>query len=892
MDFKNSHSRGNNIALWSWNEKLNIENTLLNLDKILKSGFNGFCIKSQSGLSNRFLGDGWMRNVDAVINKAAESNARVWIFDENGGFSGTANGTINSENLLFQQKFLRFESGEKTNDRSIISKDGYHFYYDVNPYYVDVFDKNVSCEFIKKAYAPYAEKFPEKIETLVCSLMLFFTKNIPWSFSFPAEYKKAYGEELLDVLQELFRPVGNFKDTRAKFWNLVSLLFAQNFVKPIFDFCSENNISLALNFSEEHLESNPLFLGFASAYEYSHMPTIQLYSRNDSAPFFPIYAASVCEQLEKKGSNAIILLNSGYGTTLDDYKRIAQQQLVRGINHIVSPCEASSLYGDTKYDNSNISLFHFTDNEEYQKLTNYLSSIENIFSEGDADFDTLLIRSISDDFIKDNSAENTLYNSIKILEEKHIPFHIGDELILKKYAYVENDTLVVWKRRYKTIVLTTDCILSDSTTKLLTQFESNGGFIVMADSLPDNEICDNKNLLYTYRKFSDYKIHYFVNNSSEEFVASISNADKMLDINSGDVIPFYGIYKFSPFEGIILIDDGSSQQARPFKKPLKTLDISGCWELCDSTDNVLVLDKCDVSFDGSIFYENENCADVIEKAITLERNCDIECTFKFNITKIPDMLYLACENTDSFSILINDILLDEPRNGFFFNQAFVKTDISKYVRTGENIITVKSFFSPSNDFLISYKKALESSSELNRLNFPLKIFPLYITGNFGILCDGEFRKLDKNAYRYIGNFSIDSKKETYELSNLEKQGFPFFSGEMVFSKTFNLSDTSYCLKFKPKGIYSVKIQVNDKKAETLIWEPYECDISELLKKGDNTITLTITNSPRNLFGPHHIPMGELYKVSAGDFYKNPSVRNYNKPTPWENNYCFIEFGLE
>ena len=44
------------------------------------------------------------------------------------------------------------EYGEKNTDKTICNVDGVHFYYDVNPFYVDNLDKNVVKEFIVNLY--------------------------------------------------------------------------------------------------------------------------------------------------------------------------------------------------------------------------------------------------------------------------------------------------------------------------------------------------------------------------------------------------------------------------------------------------------------------------------------------------------------------------------------------------------------------------------------------------------------------------------------------------------------------------------------------------------------------------------------------------------------------
>lgn len=888
MDLSNTKNTANPIALWTWNEKLNTEDTLLCADRIINCGFGGVCIKAGFGLQNKYMGEEWMRNINEASTRINSQNSKVWISDDNGNYSGCANGTVNSFGLDMQQKTLRFESGERTNDRTVIFKDGYHFYYDVNPYYVDVLNPDVSQEFIKSAYTPYVERFSENIDVFLCSNPQLFSNSIPWSFSLPAEYKNAYGEELLDVLIELFRPVGNYINTRIKFWSLVNRLFAENFLKPIYDYCNDNNIQLALNFSS----GNP------AQYDYSHIPCVESYSKNDSSGIETLIASSHAQQFGKKESYAIIFSNAGYGSSFDDFKRIAQQHMARGITGIISSGENPSLRGGRKYTNPSSTLFCSSDYDGYMKANNYISRLGDILSQGNADFETLVIYNASLNWPNFDTENNdspdilsvNIKNTVNTLENKHIPFHIADELTLQKHAHIDGDVFVVGKQRYKTVILSPDCEFLESTTKLLSEFELGGGFITTADSLHRNDICDNEKLLYTYRNFSEHKIHYFFNNSPQEFTAAISVADKMIDLTTTEILPFYGIYKFAPYEGIILIDDGSAQLSRPFKKPLKTLDISGDWYV-DKIDNVLMLDKCDVYFDGSLFAEDENCSDVIEIATSLKKPLQIDCVYKFNISQLPQELFLACENSDLFTISINDVVIDKKYDGFFINKYISRINVSEYISPGENTISIRTFYSPTEEFLLSYEKASESSSELNNLNYSLEISPIYIVGDFSVVCNGDFRRLDKNAFRYIGNFSIGEKPEKYSLSNLHSQGLVFFAGSLSFSKTINLSDTSYCIKFNPVGINSVTVEVNGKIADNLLWQPFQCNISEFLVKGDNEIKITINSTLRNLLGPHHIPMGELYEVHPGNFHKSPCVWNSNKSTPWENNYCFIEFGI-
>ncbi len=899
MDFKTIENKYKPLQMWAWNEKPNAQYTQSHIDTIKSLGFGGICIGAQSGLTSRYMGDEWFRNLSSALSSVKDCGLSVWVSDENGFPSGSGNGAVNSSGIEYQQKFLRCETGENTNDKTIICKDGYHFCYEVNPRYIDVLNKDTANLFIDEVYAPYLEKLAENADGIFSIEPQISYDNIPWSFTLPAAYKDAYGEELLDVLPELFRPLGDYKNTRIKFWSLVTKLFQENFLSPIYKWCKEKNLSYALSLLSNNAYDFTANGSTMSQFLNTDIPVVEVTSKDNLNPIPALMAASVSHQFGKKESISILLSKSGHSTTFSDLKQVASLQLVRGITRISSSWETSSLRGIRKRTNPTHSYLRTDLYEAQENFNNYVSHISKVLSSGKALFDTLLINNqvaLWSAFDSTRSKDiNDIYSSmkhaIKMLEEKHIPFDIGDELIMREHAYVDGDTLCIGSRRYKTVVLPENAVFLSSTEKLLSEFEHGGGLITLSDSIPENKVCDSEKLLYTTRSAEDFNINYFFNNSNEEFTCAISAGTKMVDLFTGDIVPFYGVYKFSPYETIIVIDDSTPELPRPFKKPLKTLDISGEWEVEKISDNVLVLDKCDVYFDDVLSYENVNVTDVTELVYSLKVPVNVECRFKFDVTS-PDIdISMVTELPQNSEIKINDISVTEESTGGFIDRALQKINIAKYISCGENVISLTTDISPTDEFLNSHALASGSKSELSKITYDTEFEPLYIVGNFSVKTKGEYLRLDKNAYRYVGDFSIDSPVSKYNIEDLHKQGLPFFSGEIVLKKTFNLSDTQYSIKLIPKGISSVQFVVNNQKASPILWEPYEIDLSDMLVKGDNEIKLIISTPMRNLIGPHHIPVGELYTVNMSDFYMHKSIWNMQKETPWESNYCFTEFGI-
>ena len=98
----------------------------------------------------------WFKNVAVSIETARECGMRPWAYDENGWPSGFGNGLVTDLGVTYQQKYLRCKETETAeNTDTTITNIEYegknlHFYYDINPFYVDTLDGKVTDEFINK----------------------------------------------------------------------------------------------------------------------------------------------------------------------------------------------------------------------------------------------------------------------------------------------------------------------------------------------------------------------------------------------------------------------------------------------------------------------------------------------------------------------------------------------------------------------------------------------------------------------------------------------------------------------------------------------------------------------------------------------------------------------
>ena len=244
MDFKQVPKKYRPIPFWSWNEKLEPSETKRQAKEMARIGMGGFFMHARGGLETEYMSDEWFDNVEAATAQSEDDGTKAWAYDENGWPSGFGNGMVNGLGVEYQQKYLRFEDGEKQTDTTIINKDGVHFYYEINPFYVDTLDSKVTDKFIELIYEPYYKKFKNRITGFFTDEPQISRNGLPWSFIMPETYKERYGDNLLDKLIELFKPVGDYKRTRIRYWKMVTDLFSNNFMKPIYDWCDEHKLKL------------------------------------------------------------------------------------------------------------------------------------------------------------------------------------------------------------------------------------------------------------------------------------------------------------------------------------------------------------------------------------------------------------------------------------------------------------------------------------------------------------------------------------------------------------------------------------------------------------------------------------------------------------------------
>jgi len=967
--FSNPPKKYRPIPFWSWNEKLSADETAWQIDQMDQVGMGGYFMHARGGLQTEYMEEEWMENIRVGIREGKQRQMGGWGYDENGWPSGFGNGIVNGLGVAYQQKYLRYEltDAEKQTETTIcnlpLEGKNIHFYYDINPFYVDTLDQEVIAKFLEAIHDRYVEELGEVFSDMAG----FFTdepqvsrNGIPWSFVLPKAYRERYGEDLLPSLSALFFEVEGYEQVRFRFWQLVRDLFTDAFAKQCYEWCEAHNTRLTGHMVlEESMEAQITSNGACMpSYEYMHIPGIDWLGRILGPSLTPVQVASVAAQTGKKQILSESFALCGWDVSFEELKWVLEWQMVRGINLLCPHLEGYSLRGIRKRDYPATLFYQQPWWSEYKKLIDYFSRVGMVLAEGDIHFKVLVVHPMSTGWLCFNNRDNgklrqfddQIAELLTVLEEAQIPYHLGDERIMERYGEISEQQLKIGQQSYSVVIVPNTLTLSSHTVSLLEQFQAAGGKLLFSGTVPTmvdgavsdrvtalseksfvgadfqatvqaipSELCQTKLLsdkplsgvVSTVREFEEegYRVHYIVNSAQEErtFTAQIAGKSAaLLDAKTGEICPIgYTEEKGTVCVPITLAGMGSilllvyTEQKVDAAKASDTLEpinplLSNRWMVAQSDPNALTLDTCDCYFDGELQRKNCPINNIQEEACRLERPVDVRLVFRVAVEQVPAEPYLVLETPEKFKLSVNSKAVEMVDCGYYRDKTFRKISLKNCLQIGENELELFVRFEQSATVYENLKKSLVFESEKNKLTYDTEIEAVYLIGDFGVKTPGTFTELPRRAVRYHGDFSIAEMPETVENGDLVPQGFPFFNGRMVLKQTVSLSAEECVgkkLVFGDRCTTVTKVWVNGTEVDTILWQPYEVDLTGLLKSGENEIAVELIGNLRNLLGPHHLDEGECHFVCPGSFFENSPIWSNGKNKGWNDDYCFVRYGI-
>ena len=125
--------------------------------------------------------------------------------------------------------------------------------------YVDLINPDAIDYFLKTTHEEYKKRFKKYFGNVVTMVFTdepgFYTimrdkySAVPWSRIVPEEFKKEFGYSIIDVLPALVSDIGDkTHQVRHDFWDKLTRMFEDNFVKKCADWCENSDLQLIGHF--------------------------------------------------------------------------------------------------------------------------------------------------------------------------------------------------------------------------------------------------------------------------------------------------------------------------------------------------------------------------------------------------------------------------------------------------------------------------------------------------------------------------------------------------------------------------------------------------------------------------------------------------------------------
>ncbi len=508
-DLKNYQS----IPFWSWNDKLEPEHLRKQIRDMKAAGIGGFFMHARGGLLTEYMGEDWMKAVEACIDEAKKQDMNAWCYDENGWPSGFA-GMKLLEDPANHEKYLVCEEKEAFDKEALacyqlagdhiyrVYKDNgksvYAVYERTNDSVVDILNPDIVKKFINETHEKYYERFGEDFGKYMAGFFTDEPQYFRWDTAYSpmmlSAYRGRYGEDLLEELGALFIDCAESNRFRFRYWRLMCELFTENFAGQIYTWCEEHDCMLTGHAIEESSLFGQMIAcaGIMPFYEYEHIPGMDWLGREISTEISPRQVFSVANQLGKKHVLTETFACAGWDVTPTELKRIAEWQYVNGVNQMCQHLYPYSIRGQRKRDYPAFYSEHNPWMTEFRHFNDYFTRLGYMLAESTEEADVAIIHPMHSAYFtfKRNEGKSlqlidkSFASLVECLGAMGVGHQYVDEYLLDKYGYVDGDTLVMGDRKYKFVVIPDMPGLDASTAEMLDEYIMNGGKVWLQGQCP------------------------------------------------------------------------------------------------------------------------------------------------------------------------------------------------------------------------------------------------------------------------------------------------------------------------------------------------------------------------------------------------------------------------
>ncbi len=550
------------VYSWMWNDKLSHEETDRQLEEMLRLGIKRFYVlpipkgfrptSLPSRLSPDYLTQEYLEEYRYAVQRAAELDMEVWLYDEGGWPSGSACGKVLAESDDYGKEFIRMSrrvcgQGETyfplenvvasfAEGRKIEAGERFGAETNVDEYVLvkvpwqgtseipDVTKKDAVKSFLRITHDAYASVLKEHLSDTVTAV---FTDEPTGPRPFP------YRKELADVfLQEYKTDIKDYfpylfgatpmteKATEVviDWYDFCSRYFCRNFLGEEGEWARNRGLVFLGHMDKDDEPSGSLRGGsyqILRALRCLDVPGVdaihrQIYPDKEKVEktqgfrkngkfnvekanrFFPRYASSAAAQIGKRHALTESFAVYGNALTFEEMRYVLNFQAIRGIN-VYNLMLLS--YGKSGFLRAGEQP-HFAKTHaafaELPTFNRYAERLSYLASLGERVADVALYYPIRDSYIPERYASiSAQYEQIgEELECCHIEYDVfDDDVILQADAsLLDQGIIVMGKTRYKTLVFPYCRHLSKEAEGRIARFVKGGGRVLCVRADKDESI--------------------------------------------------------------------------------------------------------------------------------------------------------------------------------------------------------------------------------------------------------------------------------------------------------------------------------------------------------------------------------------------------------------------
>ena len=930
------------IPFWSWNDKLEEDELVRQIEWMKANGIGGFFMHARGGLRTPYMSEEWMRCVDTCVEAAKARGMQAWVYDENGWPSGFAGGKLleKEENrdahlthtvgaydpaawlsYSLRDRHLRRVT-EETEDECL------NLYLHISPSTADILNGDVVDQFLQETHEKYAERYGAELSR---NLRGFFTDEpqyyrwgTPYTRVMPEAFRRQYGEELFDSLGLLFVEKEGYRTFRYRYWCTMQHLMLNSYSKKIYDWCNAHGVRFTGHYVEEQSLDGQMSCcaGVMPFYEYMHMPGIDWLNRHVGNELSLRQIASAARQMGKEQVISESYGCCGWDVTPAELKKIGEFQYVGGVNRTCQHLVPYAEHGQRKRDYpSHFSGINPWIGGYFKEFNDYFTRLGYLLAHAEESVSIAMLHPIRSAYFdyKDfgdrggagmRKLERALQDHMRQLSQDQIPFHFLDETLLEQHGFVRGDRIGCGQCEYEYLLLPTCYTMGLHTERLIRQFVENGGKVLLLGEKP------------TYREGEPYEYTYLRSNVSYEqlkatlpyrleepvpgvhatlrrsergeflYVQNYGDEERTVRYRLKGENRAFERWDLATMSGRIVAPDVTLQpgescilffsrrSAAPVRQS-RTLCLSPEAEVVGCTENYLTLDTVRYAKDGVTYSEELPCMGVFQKLLEERYDGPLYLKYTFHVTAIPPWLRVIAEEDDPACLQVNGCAaaLNETWSR---EHEYRQSDITRFVHLGRNEIIRKCHFHQSESIYYALFGEGVTESLLNCMSYDTEIEPLYLAGPFGVFAK-ELRPGQRPGILLGSDFTIGVQPKT--VRELVPDGFPFFSGTICLRRTVTLEQTDVALLFEGR-FQAVKVWINGKNAGRLLFDR-RLDISPFTRVGENEILLELTVSNRNFMGPHHTRADEEPESVGPYTFELPGTWKEGESPEYRASYAFV-----